>query len=241
MCTNAAVAVCRAGAVRECDFPTCMWLDSVLPRIPEHLRRIDPMMRRDHSLLAEGDCCFYLWEYTPRRHAGATAGNQLIRNLKINPTALQAWPSRLRFKHRAIAHAARALRRLASRQWPMVSVTFVPMPCSQVRGACEHDDRMLKVLQRAFQARDADIRELLCMNRSMTADHLSARRASCGQLRAALQVRDDGRPAPRGTVVIVDDVLNSGKHFKVAQQLLAARYGLTDIQGLFLARCVRAR
>jgi hypothetical protein len=214
---------------------------SVLPRIPEHLQLIDPILRRDHSLLSAADRCYYLWEYTPRQDARATAGNQLIRNLKIQPSALQRLPSRLRFKHRAIAHAARALRRLVPRQWPADSVSFVPMPCSKICGAGDHDDRVVKVLRRAFKARGADIRELLIMNRSMTADHMSGRRATCGQLRAVLQVRDDAGPALRRTVVIVDDVLNSGKHFKVAQQLLAARYGVTDIKGLFLARCIRAR
>lgn len=212
----------------------------MLPRIPERLQSIGPSTRPDHSLLSAADCCYYLWEYAPRRHPGAAPGNQLIRNLKIAPSALQRQPSRLRFKRRAIAHAARALRRLIPREWPQ-GASFVPMPCSKVSGACDHDDRMLKVLRRAFRGRDADIRELLSMTRSMSADHSAARRASYRQLRGALQVRDDGRPALRRTVVVVDDVLNSGKHFKVAQELLAARYGVTNVQGLFLARCIRAR
>lgn len=211
-----------------------------MPRIPQRLQCIDPVMRRDHSLLSGADCCYFLWEYTPRRHAGATAGNQLIRNLKIAPSALQRQPSRLRFKHRAIAHAARALRRLVPREWSD-SVSFLPMPCSRISGACDHDDRVAKVLRRAFAGTGADIRELLCMTRSLAPDHRRPRRTSCEQLRAVLQVRDDGRPALRRTVIIVDDVLNSGKHFKVAQERVAARYGVTDIKGLFLARCIRSR
>ena len=213
----------------------------MLPRIPQHLQSIDPATRPDHSLLSGSDCCYYLWEYSPGQPADATAGNQLIRNLKISPAALRRRPSRLRFKHRAINHAARALRRLIPREWATGSVSFVPMPCSKVSGACDHDDRILKVLRLALGGRNADIRELLCMTHSMAADHRRACRSSCEQLRGALQVRDDGRPAPRRTLVIVDDVLNSGKHFKIAREMLAARYGVTDIQGLFLARCIRAR
>jgi hypothetical protein len=34
-------------------------------------------------------------------------------------------------------------------------------------------------------------------------------------------------------------VLNSGKHFKVAQSLIRERYPDAEIRGLFLARCAR--
>jgi hypoxanthine-guanine phosphoribosyltransferase len=40
-------------------------------------------------------------------------------------------------------------------------------------------------------------------------------------------------------IVIIDDVLNSGKHFKVAQSLIRSRYPTAEIRGVFLARCVR--
>ena len=43
----------------------------------------------------------------------------------------------------------------------------------------------------------------------------------------------------RPVIVIVDDVLNSGKHFKVAQSLIKGRYADAEIRGVFLARCVR--
>jgi hypoxanthine phosphoribosyltransferase len=39
--------------------------------------------------------------------------------------------------------------------------------------------------------------------------------------------------------VIVDDVLNTGKHCKVAQALLMRRFPNAAIRSLFLARCHR--
>jgi pyrimidine operon attenuation protein/uracil phosphoribosyltransferase len=45
--------------------------------------------------------------------------------------------------------------------------------------------------------------------------------------------------APRLVIVIVDDVLNSGKHFKVAQSLIQDRYPSAEIRGVLLARGAR--
>lgn len=39
--------------------------------------------------------------------------------------------------------------------------------------------------------------------------------------------------------IVIDDVLNSGKHFKAAQSLLTTQYPNAEIRGLFLARCIR--
>jgi hypothetical protein len=44
---------------------------------------------------------------------------------------------------------------------------------------------------------------------------------------------------PRPVIVILDDMLNSGKHFKVAQKRIRERWPDVDIRGLFLARCIR--
>jgi hypothetical protein len=45
--------------------------------------------------------------------------------------------------------------------------------------------------------------------------------------------------APGPSFVIFDDVLNSGKDFKVPQKRIRERYPDVGIRGLFLARCIR--
>jgi hypoxanthine-guanine phosphoribosyltransferase len=55
------------------------------------------------------------------------------------------------------------------------------------------------------------------------------------------ELRNQSGTAPRPVIIIVDDVLNSGKHFKVAQSFIKARYANTEVRGLFLSRCVRER
>ncbi len=223
----------------------------MLPRFPDRLRPIDAALLSDHSQLTSQDECDFLWEYVPRRPADWTAGNQFIRDLKLKDSQLAHQPARLRYKRAAIAHAGRALRRLLPQEW-LSQATFVPMPCSKTQGGCDHDDRMLRVLRCAFRGRGADIRELLRMDYSLCADHESRARCSAARLRRALCVGSPARsiagvrdtavePAPRPLIILVDDVLNSGKHYRVASRVLQERWPDRQVRGLFLARCVRAR
>src|SRR5581483_74986 len=114
-----------------------------------------------------------------------------------------------------------------------------PLPGSKVSGDPDHDDRMLKVLQDAFQGWAVDIRPVLELTQSTPADHESTARLSYEELLAITRLNDPSGEASRPVVVIVDDVLTSGKHFKVGQTLISAQYGNVDIRGLFLARCIR--
>ena len=74
----------------------------------------------------------------------------------------------------------------------------------------------------------------------MRADHEGTDRMTHDELLALTEVIQPAQPL-RTTIVILDDVLNSGKHFKVAKSLLSARNPNATILGLFIARCTRAR
>ena len=80
---------------------------------------------------------------------------------------------------------------------------------------------------------------MLELTESMPADHGADDRISYEELLALTRLTAAANTSPRLLIVIVDDVLNSGKHFWVAQQLLAERFPETEIRGLFIARCVR--
>jgi predicted amidophosphoribosyltransferase len=97
---------------------------------------------------------------------------------------------------------------------------------------------MQQVLQRAFQGWAADVRPILELTQSTPADHESDDRLSYEELLAITRLNDPSGQAPRRVVVIVDDVLTSGKHFKVGQTLISAQYSGVEIRGLFLARCI---
>jgi hypothetical protein len=209
------------------------------PPIPEKLCRIDDSTIGEHFSLDADDRCYYIWEYTAGRRYDFSPTNQLIINLKIKPGAIERTPARGRYKEQAIAHAANALRRLIRREFVETRSTFVPIPCSKAQGHADHDDRLPRVLRQAFHEWGADIREMLSLTQSTAADHESTDRLSFEELLRITRLSEPNPIAPRPVIILVDDVLNSGKHFKVAQSLIRSEYPDIEIRGLFLARCVR--
>jgi predicted amidophosphoribosyltransferase len=212
-----------------------------MPAIPARFWQIDATNLDDHSLLSSADRCYYLWEYVPRRGYGFSPTNQLIRNLKIKPSLLVGSCARSAYKRGAIAHAAAALRHLISREFVEMHATFVPMPCSKAIGDPDYDDRMARVLEAAFEGWSVDLRQMLAVVRSIAADHACAERLSYETLLEITHVIECGAGPSRAVIVIVDDVLNSGKHYRVARELLSQRYPRASVRGVFLARCMRER
>jgi len=211
----------------------------LLPPIPQRLLQIDETTIGDHFHLAAADSCFYVWEYTARRGYGFSPTNQLISNLKIKPSRIAASPGRGPHKQQALDHAAAALRGLVLPPRVGELGTFVPMPGSKAPGHPDFDDRIHSLLRAAF-GKNADVRPMLGLAESACADHESPDRLSYAALRAITRL-DEAQAAapPHGSIAVVDDVLNSGKHFKVAQELLAARFPGIPVIGIFVARCIR--
>jgi predicted amidophosphoribosyltransferase len=210
----------------------------LLPPIPEKLLKIDDVTAGEHFSLDANDTCFYIWEYAVRQ--GYTAGptNQLIKNLKIKPSEIAKTPTRQYYKQQAINHAAKAVRDLLGQQTAEGKFSFVPVPSSKASGDSDHDDRITQVLQRAFSGWNSDVQPILHVRRSMKADHESTDRMTYDELLALTDVLQP-MTTLRSTIVVLDDVLNSGKHFKVAKTLLSAVNPTAAILGLFLARCTR--
>lgn len=211
----------------------------MLPPIPEKLRRIDESTVDEHFSLTSTDRCYYVWEYTAGKDYSFSPTNNLIKNLKILPSEIEQSPGRARYKREAIDHAAATLRKLISKGFVEQRATFVPVPGSKVRGDADYDDRIGQVLKRAFSDRDADIRNMLALTESTPADHTAEDRLSYEDLLGITKLTAAARAPPKPVIAIVDDVLNSGKHFRVAQKLLRDRFPETEIRGIFIARCIR--
>lgn len=213
----------------------------MLPPIPSRLLQIDETTVGEHFSLAAADKCYYIWEYAARQPFNFSPTNQLVKNLKIKPTEIVASPPRLKYKQEAIAHCANALRTLIPQAWVENSATIVPLPGSKANGHPDFDDRLPLILRNAFSGYDADIRPLLIQTESTLADHENAIRLSHAELRTVTHIDADcaARGAIRPVIAVLDDVLNSGKHFKVAQDLLSERFPHATIIGIFIARCVR--
>lgn len=215
--------------------------DSLLPPIPRRLREIDAATAGEHSSLDSSDRCYYVWEYTARQGYDFSVVNRLISNLKMKPTRIASRPDCEAVKRQAVRHAAAALRELIERPWVEGRLTFVPMPPSKAFDHPDHDDRMLRILAAAFTGFDADIRAMLEQTSSTRADHERRERLRLAELRAILRLDEAAvSAAPRPVIAIVDDVLTSGKHFRVARELLSRRFPRTAVIGIFIARRARS-
>jgi hypothetical protein len=211
----------------------------LLPAVPTKLSQIDETTVSQHFLLHSSDICYHIWEYTRRGGFSASPTNNLISNLKKKPSKLLTNPREAPWKEQAIGYSAYALQRLMNRPWIEGYGTLVTVPCSKVAGHPDHDDRLMRVLQGAFSGYTADIRPLLIQTRSTTADHETSERQRFEELLAITRIDEAIVGADvRSQIMVFDDVLNSGKHFKVAQRLLAERFPGTPIIGVFLARCL---
>lgn len=208
--------------------------------LPDRLTLIDDTNRGDHPYLEVGDRCFYFGEYFAGKSYRGGDTNQLVFNFKCKPTVAAANANRARYKNQAIQTIADGIRRAISQQ-NAERYTWVPIPPSKALGDPDYDDRLLRTLRLAFQGYNADIRPLVRQTESTAADHEQEKRLTRDALRAVLEVDlTILQSAPlREGIILVDDVLNSGKHFKESERHL--RHAIPEniaIAGIFVARCV---
>jgi hypothetical protein len=195
---------------------------------------IDETNRAGHPFLTEGDRCVFFGEYFAGKGYRGGDTNQLIFNFKC---PLSANAGRLTWKERAIATVANGLRSAISRQ-SAEAITWVPIPPSKVVADPAHDDRLFRALNQAFNGYSADVRMLLRQTVSTNADHTSGARLTSEVLYKVLEVDHAvlaARPLRR-TLVLFDDVLTTGKHFKCCERRLREAIPATPIIGIFVAR-----
>ncbi len=182
------------------------------------LSKIDELHRPEHYLLTDEDECYYFGEYTAKKGYSYSETNDLISNFKkeMKHRGTQSWY----YKQRAIKTAATWLRSL---DCDVVEndATFVPIPPSKTQSHPEHDDRMIQTLRQAFKSSNADIRELVIQTVDMEADHAKGEdssRATVQELYDSYLIDQDLVQGTRDCVVLLDDVLTNGTHFKAAQR-----------------------
>lgn len=201
--------------------------------------KLDDRARAAHSHLTASDQCWCLGGYVPGRSYRVSAANQLIANLKCAPSVAAAEPVRARHKRRAIEQAAVWVREAVAKVWAE-EATWIPVPPSCAQGHVDYDDRLIRILRLAFASYDADVRGILYQVQTRAADHLSRRRLSMKILYDCIRVNSAAlvcRPLRR-RIVLFDDVLTTGKHYKCCEQrLLEALPGL-HVSGFFLMRRV---
>ena len=213
--------------------------------LPERLTWVDETNRDQHHFLEVADRCLFFGDFFGGRDWSAGHTNQLIRNYKRTPQEIAA-SIRARqlqyYKDQAVGEVAAALRKAFSAA-AVEARTFVPIPTSKVRGDPDYCDRLERTLRLAFQGYNADLRPILRQTVSTEADHRSGRDRKSYQELLDITAVDAALsdPEPRAEIVLFDDVLTSGKHFRVAKTRILEVWPGRPILGMFIARCVHAR
>lgn len=207
---------------------------------PPCLRPLDQERRRAHCHLSAADECHYLFEYFPGMRASAIG--QLMASFKCPPLLAAASSRRLHLKERAIAQIASALRISACRDF-VEAATWVPVPPSALSSEPDYDDRLLRTLQKAFRGYDLDLRALLQQTRSTRPDHCREHRLSRAALLRSIRPNDTAlaQGRVRTCIVLFDDMLTTGKHYKCCEQRLRELFPQIPIRGWFIARRALSR
>lgn len=142
-----------------------------------------------------------------------------------------------RHKEADIVRAGKLVRGVLSVDAP-ATCTFVPITPSKAKTDPLYDDRLVRVLMTGQP--QLDVRELFVMRQSTRAHHEYAegeRRPTPDQLYDLLAIDESCLVIPlKPTVVIFDDVLTNGTHFKASKRRLLECVPTCNIIGLFIGR-----
>lgn len=201
------------------------------------LQAIDDSNRSAHYYLTPDDECYFIHEFTARKGYAYSAGNQFIFNFKKSPTKRHV--AHYQYKVQAVTTAIGWFRSIFDQvDGAYTDCTFVPIPPSKVPGHPDYDDRMWQVVQGICTGNGADGRELIRQSGNYDAAHLAGdggARIKPPELQALYRL--DPQP-PKGTVLLFDDVLSAGCHFRAAKDAIHVQYPDVSVVGFFLARRV---
>ncbi|HEX3747552.1 MAG TPA: hypothetical protein VHW09_26640 [Bryobacteraceae bacterium] len=213
------------------------------PKSPRDLFIIDEAVRSEYFYIEPADSCYYIWERMSRlwREGGRTdyshyPVNGLISNLQILTSVRKSQSNRAYWKDKAIHYAAQALGSLLRDSWRDASITYVPIPPSKMLSDPEYDPRLLETLG-AVRPALHDIRQLVILDDEEYDSKKKGLRPADRAYHYSVN-EDLAYPEPE-TVVLFDDVLTTGCHFKAMELVLKRRFPAADVVGLFLARTVR--
>lgn len=198
--------------------------------------KIDDLTRPDHTYLTEGDRCYYLMEYTSRQGYSYSPENSIINNIKkpVSTRRTRQWE----YKIQEIQNIGNAFRGILGQDIIQQAV-WVPVPPSKHRDHPEYDDRMLRVLQHMGREYGIDIREMITTRATIAASHQSDIRPSIEDIKNNLQLDTSAFEAiPPKPIVLFDDMITAGAHFKACQQLILEHEPDANIIGIFIARRV---
>jgi predicted amidophosphoribosyltransferase len=100
------------------------------------------------------------------------------------------------------------------------------------------DNRMMFALEKASaQFSNVDRRELILCKESFQSSHLSGTsRPSKDTLKNNMEINEDEVEDLRDHIILFDDIITAGAHFKACKELIQERFPTKKITGVFIAR-----
>lgn len=201
--------------------------------------QIDDLTRRDHYYLEVEDTCYYFGEYYPRSGYGV-GFNSEIYNFKMAPSVRHNRPDRYIYKERAISKCAGLFRGCINSQ---LGAHFIPMPPSKVVTDPDYDDRVLRLCHEICQGNPKWIpTDILRQSSSIESFHSTSgkKRMPPDRLANVIQISNPSFQLKTENIILLDDVLTTGSHYKAAKIVLTKHFGNDlNIIGFFIARTAR--
>lgn len=196
----------------------------------------------EHYYLDRDDDVYYMEQYYPGKgYVGV--GNSLILNLKKSPAEKdsEAW----RFKQKAINDVASRLSKLMnSVEMAQGTVHWIPVPPSKVRSHQLFDDRIYDIVKLAVDLTHnkrhvvADVFSQKS-NRNAFSSSSSSSRRDVYDLASNYSMNNiENYNSESDFIVIFDDMLTTGCHFKAIKNIILSNYSEAKISGVFVARRV---
>lgn len=194
------------------------------------LQKIDTNALPYTSELEAGDDCYFLGDYVCKEYRHPMTS--FILDFKSVP------------EHFRFAYKQGAMRKLANflQNVNFKNMTIVPVPPSKSMDDPRYDDRLARTLNMvgALSGQALDVQELIVQDQSYPASHdsfkLNRSRPNAHELMARYQLLEKCSHELGNTIVIFDDVITRGSHFKAIQRLINARYPEKAVIGLFIAQ-----
>ncbi len=206
------------------------------------LKELDESLVGDHSKIDIKDDIFYLEDYKSGGTYQGSTGNDLILNLKkgMDKKGTSEWIH----KERAIKKVADVVSKFMDHGAQKVDkVYWIPVPPSKSRIDPQFDDRVYRILTLAHgmsgnhQHIIADV-----FHQTSSRDAFSTNKVirSITDLTSNYSMNDIPNYNPEtDAILIFDDVLTTGCHFKAIESMILDKYDNANIKGLFVARVAR--
>lgn len=203
---------------------------------------LEDVDKNNHSFLEKKDEILYLGEYHSGLGCEGAGCNSLIFNLKKTPDKINTveWD----YKQAAITTIAALITKLMEKNGTEVAkIYWIPVPPSKIEEDPMFDDRVheiLKLAQEKCTNKNNIVANVVKQTSNRAASATSRQTRNPNSLIANYEMDDITDYNPETDIIIIfDDVLTTGCHFKAVKSLILGKYEDSNIIGIFVAKVVR--